>query len=534
MKRLLAHKYHLISISLIGVLFLVSVQIRQEKLALPLSPEHEWITAHTLLTLEIWDEAGGPQAYGFNPVYTYQGKGNKAIGSFGGVQDAKGDMYYTSYPPFCFISAYYATKLLGGPDLSSIRVYGLLTHLFCAILLYLIFIKLRNEKKDTISIAGLCAATVYLFSAGYLWGHSIIYFSDTLVQLFILLSLYYLIRLLKNDIQNSWQFYSALALITFLGAYTEWLSLFLTFYTGITLLILFFIQKNKNFIRAFFVLGISSFLALSTTIFQYSNINGWESLKEVSSSKYEERSGNQEDIEGLEVFNWENPRSWELLKGFINRNFAMAINLFGISFFFLIPVLIWRKSREKIKKFEPEIALVSLLLVSVLSHYLLFFNFNAIHNFSNLKTGLFMIMTVGVICSIVEQSITVKLKFAFAGILLFILIPRILVEKKKFDAFYSFNDFNQGMMVSAETIREHSDPDKLVLGNFFPTPAYIYRAHHNIFPIPDTSAAAHFMQYFEDHQAQFYHHNENASPVYMLELELQDGQVVTTNRIDFE
>ncbi|MBK9190197.1 MAG: hypothetical protein IPM77_01175 [Crocinitomicaceae bacterium] len=100
------NKYHLIGISAIVVLFFISVSIRQENFSVPLSRHHEWITAHTLITCEIWEKNGGPSAYHFSPVYTYPGEGNIRRKMLGGVVDDKGEVYYVSYPPFSFLFAY--------------------------------------------------------------------------------------------------------------------------------------------------------------------------------------------------------------------------------------------------------------------------------------------------------------------------------------------------------------------------------------------------------------------------------------------
>lgn len=533
MKKLLEHKWHYLSLVVIFGLFLYSVQIRQEKLSLPHSIQHEWVTSHVLITCEIWDEAGGPQAYNFNPVYTYPGEGNKGLGNLGGVMDpADGKQYYISYPPFAFICAYYATKLLGGPDISSIRAFGLILHLLCALLIYLIFVKLRKSKKDSISIAGLTASVLYLFSTGFLWGHSIIYFADILVQPLIILALLFTVRLIKQDYKNELMFLIAFGVIIFIGTYTEWLGLFFSFITGITFLVFYFVQKKKVFLKSFLIVGFSASLALSITLIQYVSISGWETLNEVASMKFEERSGNQEKIYGLEIYNWENPKSLEFMEIFLNRNFLMVINMFGICFFFLIPVLIWRKSRNKISGLSPKLIIFGILFLSILLHNVLFFNFNVLHNFANLKTGLLMVMTIGLVFSIVEESINWKLNLALGGILLYLLIPRIQRDTRKFDELYSYNDFNQGMMVSAQTMREYGDPDKMILGNFFPTPGYIYEAHHNLFPIQDTSACVYFMELFNCDQAQYYQH-ENFLPKYMLELKNEQGRLVVVERIDF-
>jgi hypothetical protein len=88
-------------------------------------------------------------------------------------------------------------------------------------------------------------------------------------------------------------------------------------------------------------------------------------------------------------------------------------------------------------------------------------------------------------------------------------------------------------MNSAKIVNENHDPDKLVFVDVFISPAYIYKAHHNVFPIDDTAHAAHFMNYFQTDVAQFYHH-ENNYPIYMLELEKKNEMIHVVSRTDFK
>jgi hypothetical protein len=532
MNQLKKHKFHLLSLLLIFLLFLFSVHLRKEKLSLPLSPQLEWITAHTLITLEIWDEAGGPQAHNFNPIYTYPGKGNQRISTLGGVMNKNGEMYYTSYPPFSFIFAYYGTKLLGGPDISSLRAFGLMIHFFSALLIYLIIRKLKSSSKDGFSIAGILGAALYLFSAGTLWMHSIMYFSDMSVQLFLLLGIYFLVRLVREDFRKEIPFLIGLGGIIFLGVYTEWIALFFAFFSGIFLLILYFIKKKRLYIKGFIIIAFSSIFSLALTLIQFSNIKDWNELKKVSETKYEERSGSQENLDGMEVWNWENPKSFELMEANFNRNFAMVINLSGIIVFFLIPVLLWKKLRQKLKNPDWKLLILLLLILTVLTHYLLFYNFNAIHNFSNLKTGFLLIFFISIVILIIEESLNWQFKSGLAVVLLFIIAPRCLKEIKRFDNFYSFEKFNHAMIESANTVRMYQSPEKLVFVNTYVSPEFIYRAHHNVFPLDDTTQALSFMDYFEVDKAQFYHH-ENQYPDYMLELEKSGTKLKVVKRVEF-
>ena len=185
MSYLSSNKGHLASVLIVFTLFICSIFARQVQLRLPISSNMDWISAHTLMTCEIWDEAGGPQNFGFNPVYSYDGNGSKAIAAFGGVMDDKRDQYYVSYPPLAFIYAYYSTKLFGGPDIYSLKTSNLILHFFCTLVLLLIIRELSQTPRSQISIAALFVAFLYLFSTGTLWMHGILFFSDMLVQLFL-------------------------------------------------------------------------------------------------------------------------------------------------------------------------------------------------------------------------------------------------------------------------------------------------------------------------------------------------------------
>ena len=531
MNLLLKHKWHYTSLAIIFLLFLISVQVRKDKLALPLSSEKEWVTAHTLITLKIWEDGGGPQNFGFKPIYTFEGKGNKGVGNLGGVMDEDGNLYYTSYPPFAFIFAYYGSSALGGPNLENLRTLGLITHFFCAILLYLIILKLRTNQKDEISIAGLLMAGLYLFSAGSLWMHSIMYFADTSVILFILLCIYLLIKLLKQDFQQNKIFYPTLGIAFFFAVYTEWLALFFAFFTVIILFAIYRRNKQKSHKFAIYTIGTAIILALSLTIIQYTSIAGIQELTNVSISKFQERAGISTDSI-TPVHNWSNPESFTLMESFANRNFAMVINLFGIACCLLVPIFALKKIRTRLHLTSEKKIIPLILFLAVLTHYLAFFNFNAIHNISNLKTGLLMILLIGIVVLLVEEIIDWKYKVGFSIIILMVTIPRTLVEIEKFDSFYTYESFNHEKHHSALLVNKFRDPDKYVFCNIYVTPEYIYKAQHNVFQLEDTSHTARFMDFFQTDKAQYYIH-ENNRPMYMLEYKKSGDEIRVVERIQF-
>lgn len=526
MKTLISkHKFHLSAIGIIFLLFIFSLFIREKEVNAEMSAEQEWVTAHVLLTSQIWDEAGGPSEYNFNPVYTYSGKGNKGIPSLGGVQDENGDMFYVSYPPLAFIFGYYGTKLLGGPDVYSIRALGLILHFFCALFIYLIFKNLSTHKVDRMHFAGIFAAALYLLSAGTLWMHSILFFSDMLVQLFVILCLLTTIKLFQSEKLKNNGLLLSLGVITFLGCYTEWLAVFLALCIGVSFLIAYFIHKKKTFLMAFLIVGISASASVFTTIAQYSSIAGFDQFIEVSTSKYEQRSGYEDETITAAGYNVDNPEAFELLFSNIERNFLTAEIFLVIMAISFIVFLILTKYREKIELLSVRTQVVFTLTIAIMLHYFLFFNFNSLHNFSNLKTGFLMILVSAVLLSYMEDALKRKLKWLLylgVTILLIVKIPR---EIRRFHTFCEEAFYVDQFKFSADQVKKYSDKETLVFSNVpLVQPEYMLRAHHNIFGIKDSSEVPFFMNYFEVDKADFYEHNK-ISLEKRHHFERKDGQI---------
>lgn len=532
-KIFLQNKFHLSAILTVLILFVATLFIREENMKAELSADYEWLTAHVLVTTDIWYENGGPSAYGFNPVYTYSGAGSKKIGALGGVMDEKGDFFYTSYPPFVFIFAYYSTTLFGSPNVYNLRAISLIIHFFCAFLIYLIIRKLSNREEDHYPIAGVLGAFLYLFSAGTLWMHSLLYFSDMLVQLFLIWSIYLLVRFFKKDYKNETGFLIGFGIIIFLGCYTEWLAVFFAFISGITLLTLYFLNKQKRFIKGFLVVGFSSALAIGITITQYSSISGFENYKKVSLLKYSERSGHEIAELTPNNFNMESEDAFKMLRSNIDRNFSMAENLVGIFFIILIPFVIWKKTRERMVQLKWKLTVPLILFLSILMHYYLFYNFNALHNFSNLKTGFFMIFCIAILVLILEESLKWQMRLGLLGVILFFTISRGIRSVDQYLALTPPIPTNDDRVRSARLVNEHHNPEKYVFISVFSTPAYMYEAHHIPFPAQDTTQMRVFMNNNNISEAQYYQH-EGSHLEYMLEIKNLGDKLIVLDRIDFD
>jgi hypothetical protein len=553
--------YHLAGLLLIVILFVLSVFIRKENHSVPLSRHHEWITAHTLITCEIWAENGGPSAYHFSPVYTYPGEGNAGRHMLGGVEDEKGDVYYVSYPPFSFLFAYYATQFMGGPDTDSIRSLNLSIHLLCALLLYLIAVSLAIEKnKNYFSIAGVTAAFLYLFSTGNLWIHGNLYFADMLAQLFIIAGIYLTIRFFKKNYRKEMLFLSALATIFFLATYTEWLGLFLSFFIGMAFLAGYFIKKEKRFLKAFFSVGIASALALALTLMQYASIAGWDQFKEVSTSKYEDRSGRKSMEETPAGFTLENEDAYRFLVKRVDVFYKMAENFVGISaIIFVLVFLIFKIRKGKRNANVPVVGdapdryrdnrvptegsfpannqntviamLVTVLLIlSVLVHYFLFFNFNALHDFSSLKTGFVFVLIVLVFLVLAEAKMNLGWRIVLFAVITILCIDKGRESIQRYRETFPLAETDWDRISTGAVMKKYGRPEAAVFMNIPSNPELVYAAHHNVFPLMDTTELHKMMVYYGNDKGQYYHH-QGTKLEYILEFEMQNDRLVFLNRV---
>lgn len=532
MKFINRNKYHLAGISLVILLFVVSVSVRKENLSVPLSRHHEWITAHTLITCEIWDQNGGPGAYHFSPVYTYPGEGNQKRRMLGGITDEKGDVYYVSYPPFAFLFAYYVTHLFGEPDTDSIRAVSLAIHLLCAIFIYLIATTLLPEvKKNYFSMSGLTGAFLYLFSTGNLWIHANLYFSDMLLQLFMISGIYFTILLVRERFKNTKLILAIIFILFFLATYTEWLGLFLSFFTGLIFLMIWFIKREPKFLAGFITIGLASLLALSLTLMQYSSIAGWDKFKEVSTSKYQERSGHESEENSPAQFNLENDEAYDFMIGRIDRNYLMAENFAGIFGIGLLIILLIPNARRRIENAGISVLMLVIISLAILLHYYLFFNFNSLHDFSSLKTGFLIILLCVVCISMIESVLSNKINLAVFVLISFLCVQKGLQSIDRYIEDYPLAEVDWNRISTGEVIRKYAKPEQAVFVNITSNPELVYCAGHNIFPLKDTSELLLFMNHFDNDFGQYYHHRGQELE-YIQEFERKGNRLIFTKRMN--
>lgn len=494
-------RVHLIGWIAVVLLFVGTIFIRADHFDRDLGGRHEWITAHSLMTMEIWEQNGGPSAFGFTPVYSYPDRINFSRRPLGGVTDENDLHYYTSYPPFSFIFGYYSTQILGGTSVKNIRILGYLIHFSCGLLLFLILYELMSDRSK-FNLAGLAAAAMYFYSTGFLWGHGFLFFADMLEQLLILALLYVITRFLKGRFQRTGLFYSLLFGLFFLACYTEWLGLLFAFLAGTTALIIYFLNKKRVFLISFLLIGLSSSMAVGTTVLQYSSIAGWDQLVEVSAKKYELRSGRASENPAM-TFRINDEETFPILARQFNENYVTLQNLIGAFAILFVIFLFVPKFRKRMKDSRLPIILLSLLLLAIAAHYYLFYNFNALHGFSGMKTGLLLILITSIFVLYIHLSIPDRRFSWILGILITGFISyKMIGEVGRYQDYA--NDRYTEVAAPAKAIGELQDPERAIFANRPYHPINNYYSKRDWFRAMDTSTVFAFMGFFELDEADYF------------------------------
>lgn len=491
MNFLLRNKTALLQIILLLSVFYLSVAIRAFNFNQPLGRHHEWITAHTLMTLRVWEQGGGPEHFHFSPVYTYDAPGNKHIGALGGVEDAKGDFYYVSYPDFAFLLPYYTFKITGCPvDESSMQLFGLLIHLIIAISFFLLVGEIMQKKVlSEFCLPAWIAFICYLFASGNLWFHQNVYFVDVLMQLFLVWQLYLFVYLYNRKGMVSRTAKIVFALLMFLAVWTEWLGLMLLFVFFIFVCWQWLIKKQKQYFQFAWITALVTMLSLGITFWQYSSVNGATAFIETSLQKYNLRSGMQGE-EGSEYgFSLSNPDSYEYLKGHYDKNYLPVINLVTWISLLWMALMVWRRRTGFLASF-PFVLLVA--VSGVLLHLIVFFNFNVVHDFSTLKGGFIMMLWIVLLVAAILE-LTRDYRWFHYGIVLSVTALVVFKMFQSYDRYVEHNNLSQLDYYNwnvGSAIRQYAQDDEVVYVNGMIAPECMYYAGRNYQNKPSVKISA--------------------------------------------
>ena len=275
----------------IVILFFVTLWMRWDAFRDPVKGSHVWLTAHTAMTLQIWDEEGISARY-FSPAYTFSSPPNKHLRSLAsGLSDSSGNYYYVSYPPLSFILAYaYINIFQLEPGMPALQSLNLILQLLISWLLYVVVCLVQQRPElDRIYPPAFLSSILYLFSAQAMWCHGYMYFADTVIQLFWVAGIALSTQIFFRAKSTSRAYVMCLGATVFLAAYTEWLGFF--FAATLFMIALYFSGRDRSFIRVAAIVAISTTAAFTLALLQYAQIDGLSTYLQASVDKYTDRSG---------------------------------------------------------------------------------------------------------------------------------------------------------------------------------------------------------------------------------------------------
>lgn len=454
--------------------FSFSVVLRFSNLQKPMGRHHEWLTAHSLIIMQAWNQHGIGQSC-FAPIYNYKNPGDKNDHTLCALHDKDGNAYYVSYGPFSSLLPYVLFKITGIPiNEYSLKTFNLVLHFFTAFFLYLLVLRLSDKGFNDFSLAALVTFTMYVFSAGTLWFHGNVYFSEILAQFFLAAGLYVFYNLYRLPDKKTLLWYS---ITGFAFVYTEWLGLLFLFFTGVFFLVKTF--RKRVYLKPFLVAAGTGVFALSLLIWQYAQIAGFDRLKEVSVNKFHVRNGGSL-VSSMDQNDFTmQGGGLKKIEAAINGNFLNVINTMA----FVLPLFILMVCyRRKYFLTPAQLLLLCLCLCMVLSHHLLFFNFTAMHDFSVLKTGLFMILLVGLFLSRLEMFSLVNREARWV----FILAVVVFTGVKSYGAWRWYKVWDNTYpeqkiyMSLGEKVKAENRPSERVFSNLDISPMANYYAGRNI------------------------------------------------------
>ncbi len=451
---------------LLVLVFIISVAVRFPVINNHLSMHHGWVTAHTLLTLQTWND-GGIFNYHAAPVYTPQNEGDKFIPALAGITDVKGDSYYVSYPPLGFYVPYFFIKLFFlQPTILSLIIFNLLLHFLSAFFIYKIVKRLLKNISSS-EFAPIIAFVIYLFTPATLWFQCNVYFVDMLEQFLWIATFYVSLKLI--DVENKKNIFLFTVLL-FACCYTEWMGLFYAFmaftYFGIKS-----ICKKQIPVISLICVGVV-LMSIGLFVLQYSQISGFHSLIESLTSKYKTRSGfygeNTSEF-GLSIDNPDSfSRLWE----------HYFTNYFNLIFLLLIIILVFFFIQKK-NQFENKywLIVVVFLVVPVLLHHFIFFNFTSLHDFSVLKSAVPLPVISGLLIASFENSFSKKIFISVASVAL---LFYSIIGVKEFYSLYHKYCLTDSCEKLATFIKENVKPDEAIFikGDYpLVSPMTYYHAH---------------------------------------------------------
>lgn len=407
-------------LTILILVFTISVTIRLPNLGQPLSHHFEWLTAHSLIVTQIWYEQGGAARHYFGQRMTFGNDADKHINNAvmsnyrdDYPHDGKGNYYYLSHPSLGLVAPYLVFKTLGiVPNTLGLQWFNMFVHLVCAIFLYLSILAITNgsARFNTPAVFG---GALYLLMPAMLWFHSNTYYIEIFAQLPFIVSVYLAILYEQNThgVSNR-----RLVLLALLGisltitVLSEWIGIVLS---GTLFLHALLRRHQRRDVKLLIVSGLAPVIGVGIFIAQHSLIVGFEEFLRHLARQFLFQSGVTgptvvipEAFQGID---------FERISQHYYRGFFPAFVLIVLTFVLAIPKLASSDWRDR---FSLPLLLT---LVPVVIHHVLLPRFTSVHWYSVLKGSYFLILIISAFLYVI-WSTSKNMKLYYSGLLITLLM----------------------------------------------------------------------------------------------------------------
>lgn len=450
------------------ILFLISIVFRWPNLNQPLSMKHEWLTAHSLIVLENWDNRPWDE-HQYLLLMTYPNINDQWVRSQG-VQlvNQQGDGFYISFPSFSLIFVYGIMKLFSIPcTVMSIQLLNMLMS-FIAILLFceiLIHVKI---KQNIVCVLGI----LYLFLPNHLW-----YFSNTFswdifwIYLWICNIYFYQKWVLLNE-NISFIKCFILALLNIVLIWSEFHGLL---YAFSVILIHVFIRPHKKIV-SFYI--ISSIISIIIIIFQFSHMFGFHEYLNIMIDAYLRRTSLKIGLFHL-----------------LEKILIFYVKNYGLIFVMIIVLSINLKLKKIRIYYHKYYIYFILFFVPSLIHHLFLLEWTAIHEYSVLKSSFGIYFLFAILIHQVIQSKTISSNILIFGFIALLSISIITYQKEY--AYAHHEKYNK----LGKSIRKNSSMSEVIFvkkpdESEIPLPVLFY-AQRNIQPVQNKKEAINWLKHYQ-------------------------------------
>lgn len=204
-------------------------------------------TYHVILTIKSL-KSSPIENHWFLPTISLGGENDKGIPWGATVPTKTGDHVYTSFAPPGFLAPYFALGLFNAePSEKNLAYFNFSLGSAVSIVLFLLLIKVLkygDYSRLTVVSGAIVGTVISIFSKEVLQSHGLVYWSQSLYQLILISSLYFLFSYLIREKEAKSRNYDSYLIVTvFLGAWTEWTGYF--FGVGVAILFWFGAWINR-------------------------------------------------------------------------------------------------------------------------------------------------------------------------------------------------------------------------------------------------------------------------------------------------